>query len=327
MNLKTKSRYFTLPNATTVELLDKPLWIEGNIFMEHYQNLSLTDIEGEVWKQIEGHKGFISNFGRVKLPKTYSKFGKLLFPERIKKQQNVKGYKLIGLGHRKSALIHRLVAQAFIPNPNNLPQVNHKNFIRHDNHVENLEWCTQDDNNLHAVLAGKATLSMKTARKKTTIEPPRFNITYVYLDNGEFYNKYNNFKEVKKEIGISGKTIKRILDKPTSYLGFAFRTKYTKTIEPIVEPLKTASIKVQKIYYIRKQPNENKNILSRKPIKSISRENGKELIFESIEAAARHFNTTSNSVRKSMRENYCHREQKFIFAQIEQPKETQLILF
>jgi hypothetical protein len=199
MNLKTKSRYFTSPNTTSVELLDKPLWIAGNIFMEHYQNLSLTDIEGEVWLPINGHNGFISNFGRVKLPPYITKFGILRYPERIKKQQSLNGYKSVGIGHKRTHLVHRLVAQAFIHNPNNLPQVNHKNFIRHDNHVENLEWCTADDNRLHAVLGGKATLSLKTAKKNTTTEPPKFNITYVYLDNGEFYQKHNNFAEVKRQ--------------------------------------------------------------------------------------------------------------------------------
>lgn len=324
MNLKTKSRYFTLPNATTVELLDKPLWIAGNIFMEHYQNLSLTDIEGEVWKEIPNSKGFISNFGRVKLPPYYSKFGKLLYPERIKKQQNVKGYKLIGLGNKKSALIHRLVAQAFIPNPNNLPQVNHKNFIKHDNHIDNLEWCTQDDNNLHAVLAGKATLSMKTARRKTIFEPLRRNVTYVYLDNGDFYGKYNNFKEIKRSLNISLSSIRKVIDKPKAYLGFVFST--TRLNKVTIEPDIAKPITVKKIYYIRKQPNENKVLLARKPIKAISKD-GKELTFESIADAAKHFKTDSRHLVRAMKKNHYHREQKFIFAQIELPKETQLILF
>lgn len=52
-------------------------------------------------------------------------------------------------GHKKE-LIHRLVAQAFIPNPNSYAEVNHINYIKTDNRVENLEWCTHRDNNLHS---------------------------------------------------------------------------------------------------------------------------------------------------------------------------------
>ena len=98
MNLKTKSRYFTLPNtSTSVELLGKPLWIAGNIFMEHYQNLSLTDIEGEVWLPIKDHNGFISNFGRIKLPPYVTKFGILRYPERIKDYYQENQLRLLSL--------------------------------------------------------------------------------------------------------------------------------------------------------------------------------------------------------------------------------------
>lgn len=326
MNLKTKSRYFTLPNtSTSVELLGKPLWIAGNIFMEHYQNLSLTDIEGEVWKEIPNSKGFISNFGRVKLPPYYSKFGKLLYPERIKKQQTTKGYKHVSVNSKKNAFIHRLVASAFIPNPNNLPQVNHKNFIRHDNHVENLEWCTADDNRLHAVLAGKTTLSLKTARRIIKQrEPNKTNVTYVYLDNGEFYQKHNNFAEVKRAIGISEHAIKTHLDKPTSYLGFAFRTKYTKTIEPSIQPLKLS--KVEKIYYIRKQPNENKTLLARKPIK-VTFPDGKQVIYESITKAGKYVPIKSKHISRAIAKGYNCKGHKFELVNKESPKEIQLILF
>jgi len=56
---------------------------------------------------------------------------------------------------RKAVTVHRLVAQAFIPNETNLPFVNHRNFIRDDNHVSNLEWCTQRENVVHAHANGR----------------------------------------------------------------------------------------------------------------------------------------------------------------------------
>jgi hypothetical protein len=59
-----------------------------------------------------------------------------------------KGYHTVGIG-KKNTFVHRLVAEAFIPNPNNLPEVNHINDNKTDNRVENLEWCTSRYNSLY----------------------------------------------------------------------------------------------------------------------------------------------------------------------------------
>ena len=73
----------------------------------------------------------------------------------LKSAYNPKGYVKVSLGKGNQKQVHRLVAQAFIPNPENKPNVNHINGITSDNRVENLEWCTQAENVNHAKETGK----------------------------------------------------------------------------------------------------------------------------------------------------------------------------
>ena len=114
-------------------------------------------MENEVWRDIESYEGLyqVSNLGRIKSSnrKIYSDRYKngIFVKEKIRKNNIDKyGYNYIILykkGKNKTYKIHRLVAQAFIPNPNNYPCINHKNKIRNDNRVENLEWCDVKYNN------------------------------------------------------------------------------------------------------------------------------------------------------------------------------------
>lgn len=112
----------------------------------------------ELWKPINGYEDryHISNLGRVKSIKRISEQDHLL-PERILKPGNLRGYHRVLLlknGHRKNVQVHRLVAKAFIPNPENKPQVNHINGVKNDNRVDNLEWVTASENKQHAFDTG-----------------------------------------------------------------------------------------------------------------------------------------------------------------------------
>ena len=141
----------------------------------------------EVWKKIDDRYS-VSNLGRIK--STYSS------KERILKQRIVNGYAKVNLynnGVMKSASVHRLVAEAFIPNPDNLTQVNHIDENKTNNYVENLEWCSPKYNCNY----GTRNTRMGEAFKKKICS----------VDKNGIIEYFNSGREASSLTGISASSI------------------------------------------------------------------------------------------------------------------------
>ena len=114
----------------------------------------------EIWKDVVGYEGFyqVSNLGNVKRVGSFRGVNKAYLQNYyLTPVDNGKGYLRIKLtinNKSKRIMLHRIIAEAFLPNPNNYPVINHINGNKKDNQITNLEWCTQSQNCLHSVAMG-----------------------------------------------------------------------------------------------------------------------------------------------------------------------------
>ena len=161
----------------------------------------------ERWKTIKGYEGLyeISNCGKIK---------SLITNRYLKPFDNGKGYMTIGLfkgKKRKNHYIHRLVANAFISNPNKFPEVNHKDFNKKNNKVENLEWVTIKQNKEHYRKSSFGEIGkikrLKGLREKYNKRDRE--ITPIIVNQYVFNNK--TIEQINKLTGIGILKISKIL--------------------------------------------------------------------------------------------------------------------
>lgn len=154
----------------------------------------------EIWKNIKGFEGLyqVSNYGRVKSlqRKVRWRNGTRTINERVLHfgyDKNYQGYQIVVLsknGICKTYKVHRLVAEAFIPNPDKLPQVNHKDESKENNHCTNLEWCSRSYN-----------INYGNRNKSVSKSVLQFDM------NGNFIKEWGSTMEVQREKGYSNQNI------------------------------------------------------------------------------------------------------------------------
>lgn len=166
----------------------------------------------ERWVDIKGYKGFyqVSDQGRIrsltrvvtsmKSNCKYTSGVMRTIQGRIRSLNRAHGYPSISLhnGEKRAFNVHRIVAEHFVPNPDGLPQVNHKNGVKTDNRACNLEWCSPSQNTRHAFKSGLRVgpRGEKNGRAKLTEDNVR--AIKVLLEQGLSYQKIANKYDVSK---------------------------------------------------------------------------------------------------------------------------------
>ena len=163
--------------------------------------LSIEPLDGEIWKDVDGYGGFyeVSNLGRVRSKERITEIQPYCHivrkPRILKAQFNGMYYRVVMSfdGKSRQVLIHRLVAETFIPNPDGLPQVNHKDENKKNNNVENLEWCTMQYNMSYGTKGKRHSEFMTRTKGRAVCQ---------YTKDGKLVNRFSSITQAAKATGI-----------------------------------------------------------------------------------------------------------------------------
>jgi len=190
-------------------LSDEHLIVANSINMEHYKNLSLENIEGEIWKDITDYQGLyqVSNYGRIK------SLNRIIYRNRLKKDiayslgckimkqvKGKRGYLVLALWNgniSKRVTAHRIIAKEFIHNTHNKPFINHIDLDKTNNSLNNLEWCTPKENIVHAHKNGAMPITYN--KGKFGNESPLSKLVGQYDLNGNLIKVWESTKDAQRK--------------------------------------------------------------------------------------------------------------------------------